>query len=118
MLWILLGVVLAAALVLIPVRRGLQIRKLVDGGVTTEGTVAKKWRHTSSGTSKKRIRYEFKDRNGHTYSRAIAASETEYGQLAVGDKIKVVYLPNQPKINALESLVDLAKEALRKKAPG
>lgn len=117
MLWVLLGFVLfGIAFILIVVRRGLELRRLVEGGVATRGTIEKKWKHTGSGgRSTKRLRYKFMDNEGNTRSRAIIASQSEYDSLEEGDPVTVVYLPGKSGVNALETLVEQARQGLESK---
>lgn len=102
--------------VVVVVKRGFEVRRLAEDGITTQGTIEKKWQHRGSGgRSTKRLRYAFTDHQGQRRSRAIIASETEHETLGVGQKVDVVYLRDNPRVNALASMVELVRGAMKQR---
>jgi hypothetical protein len=108
---------IVAAMIFVTVRRGLQMRSLAASGVAVKGKVVKKWRNTkSTDTSSQRLRYQFEIGDGQTYAHAIVISIEEDQKYQIGDEVDIIYLPSNPKISALASMVALAQEALNKKS--
>jgi len=113
---ILIGIIfIIVAMVIVAVYRGLQIRQLAELGVSATGTVEKVWHHTgATGTGKYRMRYKFTASDGKAYQRSIMISAGEREQYTQGSQVEIIYLNNKPTVNGLASLVNQAKNALKK----
>lgn len=95
--------------------RGMQLRKLVESGVPGTGTVERIWSyHGAASVRNFRLRYAFQAPNGQRYSRAISITSGEKSRYAEGQTVDIIYLPNNPGVNALTTLVDQARTALDK----
>lgn len=113
---LLLGLALITlAIVGVAVWRGLQLKRLVHEGVSTTGRVLKIWGHTGASRSKThRMRYRFDAAGGRSYERSVMITPLEKERLSEGATVDVVYLPADPTISALASLVDQARQATSK----
>lgn len=117
-MWILIPIALIIlAMVIVALRRGWQMKKLVSDGTPVRATVTKKWMH---GQHKYRLRYEYQiatdssPQSKHTHSPLV--SRDEYDRYNTGDGIDIVVLANNPKISATAMLVAQARKALSKKS--
>jgi hypothetical protein len=109
--WLIIFLIVIAMIVF-TVMRGLQFKLLVNEGVPIQATVVKKWKH---GQNKCRLKYEYSTPSQGNFSHSPWVTEDEYNRYNSGDSIDVVVLPNKPKISAMASMVNLAKQALEKK---
>lgn len=95
--------------------RGQQLRKLVESGVPTQGTVERIWSYSGAASVRNfRLRYAFHAPDGHRYSRAISITAGEKTHYREGQSVEIIYLPEKPGVNALSTLVDQARQALNK----
>ena len=101
------------AMIVFGVRRGLQFKSLANDGTPAQATVTKKWKH---GQNKCRLRYEYNTPSQGKFSHSPWVTQDEYDRYNPGDSIDIVYLPNNPKVSAMATMVTLAKEALDKKS--
>jgi hypothetical protein len=103
------------AMVVLVVRRGLQLRKLVSDGVATTATAKKLIGHTgATGMRRSSLRYHFQDRRGKSYQHTVMISPSERETIQEGDSVNIIYLPDNPKISALAQTVESARKALKK----
>ena len=105
------------AVAMIVIGRGKEIKLLAEDGVDVMGEVvdmpkfgrptnAKKYRH---------IRYRYKDAAGVEHVHRVQVTTGESERHTVGGPIAVVYSRSKPGVSAMKSLVDPAREALRKR---
>ncbi|BFM10626.1 hypothetical protein R50072_07790 [Simiduia litorea] len=103
------------AMVVVVVRRGLQMRKLVDHGVVTTAIVTKILGHTgATGVRRSSMRYSFQDAQGASYQNTVMISPSERETMIEGAHVEIIYLPVNPKVSALALSVELARKALEK----
>ena len=106
-------IAIAATSIALIVRRGLQITALAHNGVVGRASILKKFYSGSGmGSSSEVLRYEFRTPNGRRYENKIHVSMEVYNTHNVGDPIDIVYLENQPEVNAAKYMVNLSREAL------
>ena len=113
----LMFLLIVGGIVVVVVRRGLQMKKLVEHGVPVTGKVTdRKSRSTSTGGSATHhLRYEFTAPDGRTYAHRITVTGDEYQSFRDGDEIDLVYLPDNPKVSAQASMVELLRRETEKK---
>lgn len=117
-LWILaLPPLIIAGMIWQVVRRGYQMKDLVERGKPITGEVVNKvkFRGTASGGSRY-LRYRFRDGDGQYYSHKIAIGIDDFKRYEPGQPIELVYLPDNPKVSAAATMVELTREAMRKQA--
>lgn len=111
----LIAALIIGGAIAVVVHRGLQMKKLAHDGVLAEGRVIEKPRRSNTqgrgGTGY--LRYEFTAANGRCYERRVAVGEEIYAKYGEGDGIGVVYLPDDPKVNAARYMVNLSRQALK-----
>lgn len=114
MTWLIGGLIIVAIIVMV-VRRGLQMKDLAHKGVVAKGRVVRKFRRTQAQGKHTSgyLEYEFTSALGQRHKRAIAVSEGVYGSHEEGDDIDVVYLPDRPQVNGARYMVNLSREALK-----
>jgi hypothetical protein len=119
LLAIILPLLLIAFGVYAVVRRGFQMRQLVQDGVETNGTVAQKLEYpTARGSrrSSRRLRYEYRDAAGRVHSHVSMVTADFWNAHAVGGPIAIVYSRSRPQVSSPRHLVDLSRQALAGKA--
>lgn len=118
--WLVLLFPLAVVGVLIwrVVRRGYQMKDLVERGRPVTGEVVKKLRFRGSSTrgNNRFMRYRFPASDGQYYSHKIVIGIDDYNKLEPGDPIELVYLPDDPKVSARVEMVEMVREAMEKRA--
>ena len=107
-----LGLVgIVAAMVFVGRHRGKQIGALAERGVPATATISRRL-----GRSKgKRIGFTYAGPDGRRYERFASVTRGRYGDLAEGDPLPIVLLPDDPGTSAPAWLVDAAREALAKR---
>ena len=115
MLEIFVGIaIFLVAVVVVVLKRGTELRKLVDHGTSTEATVEKIWKFTgSTGRATHRMRYYFTV-NGQQYKRTVTLTTGECEKFTEGVQVPVIYLVDNPRVSAMANQVELAKKALGK----
>jgi hypothetical protein len=113
---LLLGLALIAlAMVGVAVWRGLHLKRLAHEGVATTGRVLKIWSHTGASRVRiHRLRYQFDAADGRSFEGSVMITPRDKERLSEGAPVDVIYLPGDPKISALKSLVDQARQATSK----
>ena len=115
-----IGLLIVGNMIYFGIRRSLQMRKLALDGEITEATIIKKFKtHGLGGAASstlRYVRYEYSDSSGKTYSHKSLVSDEQWNAYDVGDSIEIVYVKSDPTISGPKYLVDLAREALEKKA--
>jgi len=106
-------VLILGGVIFLAMQRAMEIKKLVERGLTAQGKVTGKRSVTAPRTSTRRqkLDYRYTDNQGAEHSNTTTLTYTEHNQYQVGDSIEVVYLPERPGISALKSFVDLARQA-------
>ena len=114
---VLLGLgVAAAAMLIVAVWRGLAMKRLANEGTSVTGRVLKVWGHTGASRVKThRLRYGFDAADGRRYERSVMVAPSEREPLSEGSPVEVVYLPDNPKVSALGSVVGQARQALQRR---
>ena len=115
-------VAIVVGLVLVVVRRGLQMRHLVLDGVETTGQVVSKLRQShprrrGSQRPTLRIHYAYRDAAGGEHEHRSLVTDSFWNAHVEGGPIAVVYSKSQPQISAPRHLVEQSREALAKKGP-
>ncbi|MDN3638755.1 hypothetical protein QWY82_08045 [Simiduia curdlanivorans] len=109
-----MGLILIAMVVLV-IRRGLQMRRLVDHGVPATAIANKVIGHTgATGMRRSFLRYSFEDSAGKPYQNKVMISPAERDAIYEGASVAIIYLPDNPKISALAQSVESARNALEK----
>ena len=104
--------ILIGAASVVVVRRGLQMRRLVENGVPTRARVEKKTRFRgSSNVSSIRLKYSFAAGDATRYERTITMSQAESAAYEEGAEIEIVYLPERPQVSAAKAMVELARRS-------
>jgi hypothetical protein len=99
------------------VRRGYQMKDLVERGKPITGEVVNKVKFRGrSRMGSRYLRYRFRAGDGQYYSHKIAVGSDEFERYEPGQPIELVYLPDKPKVSAAATMVELAREATRKQA--
>lgn len=112
-----IGLLFVAVMAWQVVRRGFQMRDLVQHGLPVTGTVVSKV--AFRGKSRVRshhLRYTSSAPDGHEYSHRIAISSAENEKYQEGDPIELMYLPNNPKVSATAQMVQMSRRALEPKS--
>lgn len=116
---LLIPVLIVGGLVFIVVRRGFQMRLLVQDGVVTTGRVLAKLEYPTAKGSRgnnRRIHYSYQDEAGQTHEhRSLVTSDFWHGHTE-GGPIDIVYARHQPHVSAPRHLVELSRQALAKKS--
>ena len=117
---ILVPVALVAGLIVMVVRRGLQMRQLVTDGVETTGRVVAKLRHRHprrKGAQRPtlRIHYAYRDAAGGAHEHRSLVTDSFWNEHEEGGPIAIVYSKSQPQVSAPRHLVEQSREALAKK---
>ena len=112
-------VAIIVGLVVIGVRRGLQMRQLVLDGVETTGQVVAKLRHVhprrkGSRRPSLRIHYAYRDVAGGEHEHRSLVTDSFWNEHEEGGPLAVVYSKSQPHISAPRHLVEQSREALAK----
>lgn len=116
---LLVPLLFVVALALVVIRRGVQMKRLVNDGIETTGTVVRKLSFTHQiGRGVRRIRYQYEDRSGRTYSHKSVVTEDVYRGCEVGDPLPIVYSRSKPQISAPKYVVDQSRAALEKRPAG
>jgi len=95
------------------IRRGkgmaVDMGKLVEHGVDIEAKVVSK---TRSERSNRYLLYSFTLENRQSYSKQISPDFKLWDSLNEGDKIPVVYLPENPEVSAIKETVEKVRAAM------
>jgi hypothetical protein len=99
------------------VRRGYQMKDLVERGKPITGEVVNKVKFRGTSSVRNRyLRYRFRAGDGQYYSHKIAIGSDDFARYEPGQPIELVYLPDNPKVSAASTMVELTREAMRKQA--
>lgn len=118
LLTFLVPVAIVIGLIVVVVRRGYQMKQLVEDGVDATGTVTAKIEHpTASGSkrSSRRIAYEYQDAAGQTHRHVSLITSDFWNAHAEGGPIDIVYSRSRPHVSAPRHLVELSRQALARK---
>ncbi len=108
-LWLWLAAVAAAVLYTNGYPRRVQPMEtaFAEFGVATEAVVHEKQQRTSaSGEPRYYLYYHFEDRRGEQVRASIAVGESAYASHGQGDRIRVVYLPDDPLSHRVQGVKD------------
>jgi hypothetical protein len=100
-----------AAMVVFGRHRGKQIAALAERGVPATATISRRMGRSNG----KRIGFIYAGPDGREYERFASVTRGRYGDLAEGDTLPIVLLPEEPGTSAPAWLVDAAREALAKR---
>ena len=117
---LLVPVALVAGLIILVVRRGLQMRLLAMDGVETTGQVVAKLRHIharrkGSQRPSLRIHYAYRDAAGGEHEHRSLVTDSFWNEHVESGPIAIVYSKSRPHISAPKHLVELSREALAKR---
>jgi hypothetical protein len=118
LLSIFVPIAIIVGLVVMVVRRGFQMKLLVQDGVAGTGVVTDKIEHpTASGSrrSSRRIAYEYRDAAGQSHRHTSLVTSDFWNAHTEGGPIDIVYSRSQPAISAPAFLVELSRQALQRK---
>ncbi len=94
-------------------KRARELAELCKNGRDIEGVLTDVRKVRRSRTDNNHyVRYTFKSSAGIDYSREMRVSEHEFSQYTQGQAIDIVYLPFNPSIHALKTLVDKTRQAM------
>ena len=117
MTWIVPVLLLVAAFVGFGVWRGRQFGELARRGMPVTGRIVHKFRAGSAEMSgSRRPAFTYTGPDGREYRRAASVSIGKWAEYEEGSAIALICLPDDPGVSAPAWLVDLAREALAKKA--
>ena len=104
-------------IIFLAVRRGLEMKELVEQGVETQGTVINKRSVTAPRASSRqqKLAYRYTDSQGGSHEHTSIMTYGDYDQYEVGQPIAVVYSAKRPGVSAAKFMVDLARETMKKK---
>lgn len=90
------------------VRRGYQLKALVERGVSGTARIVRKrrFRGMAMKQGSKRLVYEFRGPDGRSYQGRFMASDEEFSAAEAGQEIEIVYLPDRPAVHARRVLVE------------
>ncbi len=113
---LLVPVLILVGIVAIVVRRGFQMKQLIEDGIEVQAQVVDKQlqRNPSARGRKIFIRYRYRDRRGDEHEHRALVSWAEYEKATVGGAYPVLYSASQPRISAPKSLVEASRAALAK----
>ncbi len=113
---LLVSVLLMAGIVLLLVKRGLEMKGLCENGVEVTGRVVAKRsvRNSTSSSRRQKLVYRYTDSTGKTHEHASAVPEEVYREYDEGGEIPVVYSAQKPSVSAPKYLVDQTRTALGK----
>lgn len=98
-------------------KRGDELKQLCDRGQAVVGKLTQLRKQRRSRTDDDHyITYTFTSGGGIEYSRELKVSEYEFADYAEGQAVDVVYLPDDPNINALKTLVDQMRDAINQRS--
>jgi hypothetical protein len=111
--WIVAVIVLL--MIVVFVRRGLQMKELAHNGVVGQAKVIQKQRRHSnkSRQSTAYLKYQFDAPNGLSHTNRIAVTDEIFSRYEEGDSIDIVYLENKPGVSGARYMVNLSRQALK-----
>lgn len=115
LLTFLVPVAIVIGLIVLVVRRGYQMKQLVEDGVEATGTVTAKLEYPTARGSKRssrRIAYEYQAADGQTHRHISLVTSDFWNSHSEGGPIVIVYSRSRPRISAPRHLVDLSRQAL------
>ena len=111
----LIGLAILAAIAVVIVRRGLQMKRLTEGGVDGTATVVKVERVSGSGgMARDYLTYELRA-GGRKFRRRIHMGSSEIAPYEEGSTIEIVYLPADPGVSGAKAMVGQLRDVMKKK---
>lgn len=113
---LLVPVLIMGAIIVLFVKRGLEMRGLCEHGVETTAQVISK-RSVKAGAStsrRQKLAYRYTDGAGATHEHTSVVTWEVYNRHDEGGAIEVVYSSKNPAVSAPKYLVDQARSALGK----
>ena len=109
---ILLPIVFLAYVVYRLVRRGNELKQIVQDGIESSGTVT---RAVTYGSARKQhyLHYEYRDGNGGLHTQRSLVSADFWASHPEGAPIAIVYSASRPSLAAPLELIEQARQALR-----
>ncbi len=110
-------VLIVAGLIVVVIRRGLQMKQLCADGVEATGVVTKKIQYaTAKGAARndRWMAYEYRDAQGATHAHKSLVTAEFWNAHTEGGPIAIVYSQSRPAISAPRHLVEDARRALNK----
>lgn len=111
-------VAIVGGLLYVVIRRGVQMKRLVEDGVPATGRVVAKLAHTRPGrrvSAVLRIKYAYEDGQGLTHEHVSHVTQSTFNQHVEGGPIAIVYSRSKPSISAPAELVEQSRAALDKR---
>jgi hypothetical protein len=107
-----LGLVgIVAAVILVARHRGRHIAALAERGIPATARISRR----IGRTKVKRIGFVYAGPDGRQYERFASVTRGRYGDLAEGESLPIVLLPDDPGTSAPAWLVDAVREAVEKR---
>ena len=103
----------------IAIWRGRQVGELARRGVPVTGQVVRKFRSGfagAAGSRGRRLAFTYTVPDGRPYRRAASVTASQWAAYEEGGPIELFCLPEEPGVSAPASIVQLAREALAKRA--
>lgn len=115
--FIVVPVLILGVMMVVVVRRGLQMKLLVQDGVDTMGMVKAKLKHSGHKNASRshRIRYAYLDGNGKAQEHVSMVTADFWRAHEEGGPIDLVYSASRPGISSPKHLVDQCREALERR---
>lgn len=97
-------------------KRGREMKALAEHGTTVAGYIKLRERiiRSRAGTSQLYLTYQFQDASGQEHTKRLRVFESEFKTADEGEPVEVVYLREDPEVNALRYFVDEMRAALNK----
>lgn len=108
---ILIFFVFVVTIILVVLRRGLQMKDLVHSGTPATAKIIRK-RVYKLNTY---LLYEFKTLTGKRFRRSSLVSQEAFDSVQEGSDFEIVYLIKNPKVSGPKYLVEQSREALKKR---
>ncbi len=106
-------IAIVGAAVFLAVQRGKEIQSLAERGQMVRGrVVGRRARHSKASAGRnRRVKLAYDAPDGSIHERWIAVTIGEWDALEEGKPVELVYLPEQPSVFAMRSLVNHARVA-------
>ncbi len=95
-------------------QRGRQMSQLASEGILSQGIIEKKESFFIRKTKRYTLTYGYAAPDGRTLRHTSDVTYTLWSKLQVGDFVRILYLPHQPEVSALEQDVEKIRQQLHR----
>jgi hypothetical protein len=108
-------IALVALIAGLHIRRGFQIKLLLEDGINIDGVVTKQWRRERRGPAKARyyLRYRYSESHGNEHTRKLTVGHDHWAAHPPGSTIAICYSASKPGVSAPREVVALARKAMQ-----